>query len=130
MPGFRRSKSQVHEAERLRQRYVWRLLPVRLSILSCKSVLVFSFVSLHELICFLKEPIVTAKRNGYVELVNVFHQSQKPRGEQGRRPGDLCDYHSNINSVDPEEAQLVTFPGIRRERLQRCRTTLELWDAV
>jgi cytochrome c oxidase assembly protein subunit 23 len=34
------------------------------SILSCKSVLVFSFVGLHELICFLKEPIVTAKRNG------------------------------------------------------------------
>jgi hypothetical protein len=51
------------------------------SILSCKSVLVFSFVGSHELICFLKEPIVTAKRNGYVELVNVIHQSQNsPEG--------------------------------------------------
>jgi hypothetical protein len=43
------------------------------SILSCQSVLVFSFVSLNELIYFLKEPTVTVKRNGYVELVKVIH---------------------------------------------------------
>jgi hypothetical protein len=51
------------------------------SVLSCNSAPLLDFVCLQELTCSLKELIVIAKRNGYVELANVIHaESRQIRG--------------------------------------------------